>query len=201
MLLNFTHACFEGCVCKIFCSVLGTRQQASNSCSRALGAVRSLRQRLECNQSPDIAAEQKSNFASYKEAKPYRKHKGWTVKVVCLSNKDATRVPCSITEREMLVQAGLGEKKVFIPSVACSAEEFMRILVEAFPKLKGCGGFELLKCIPNSKELDAISHTISQSPAMLKSIMGSGRLFIRPIQQNLNLNADIASVVEVYTCR
>ena len=107
-------------------------------------------------------------------------------------------MPCSIAEREILLQAGLGEKKVVIPDVACSAEEFKSILISSFPKLENCGGFELLKCRPNSKELDTISVMVTQSPAMLKSVMGSGRLFIRPIQQNLDLEPHTTPAVEVY---
>lgn len=175
---------------------LGMRRGVSGSCSRALEAVRSLRQRLGTTRSQDISAEQKSNFASYKASG--RKIQSWTIKVVCLGNKEATRVPCSVAEREILVQAGLGEKKIIIPDVACSPEEFKNILVKSFPKLENCGGFELLKCRPNSKELDPISVMVTQSPAMLKSIMGSGRLFIRPIQQDLDLESHSALTVEVY---
>ena len=60
----------------------------------------------------------------------------------------------------------------------------------SFPKLKDCGGFELLRCLPNSKSLDPVSAKMLQSPRMLKSIIGSGRIFIRPIQQNLSLDDD-----------
>ena len=38
----------------------------------------------------------------------------------------------------MLVQAGLGEKKVTVRDITCSAEEFKTTLVAAFPKLEGC---------------------------------------------------------------
>ena len=68
--------------------------------------------------------------------------------------------------------------------MTCSAEQFKNILVKTFPKLEGCGGFELLKRTPNTKELSSISFQVSQSPAMLKSVVGSGRLFIRHLQQN-----------------
>ena len=182
-----------------FCLILGFRQQASGSCSRALEAMRSLRQRLGTTRCRDIASEQKSNFAPYRGVKTTGTHKNqsWTLRVVCLSNTDARRVPCGVIEREMLVQAGLGEKKVTISDIACSAEQFKNTLITAFPKLEGCGGFELLKCIPNSKELDSISLTVAQSPVMLKSIMGSGRLYIRPIQQNLDLEPPNASTLEV----
>ena len=171
---------------------LGTRQGVSGSCSRALEAIRSIRQRLGSGNSHDIAAEQKYNFAPYTQPKSSSRCKAqsWTLKVVCLSNMDATRVPCGVAEREMLVKAGLGEKKVVFPNIACSAEEFKSIFIKAFPKLNGCGGFELMRCIPNSKELETISLAISQSPKLLKSVLGGGRVFIRPIQKSLCLEVD-----------
>ena len=86
-----------------------------------------------------------------------------------------------------MVDAGLGERKVFIPNIRCSDTEFRKILIEAFPKLEGCGGFELMRCIPNSKELTPIPISTAQSPMMLKATIGNGRVFVRPIQKNLSL--------------
>ena len=103
----------------------------------------------------------------------------------CLSNKDATRVPCSFAEREVLVQAGLGEKKAMIPDINCSSQEFQSVLTSVFPKLEQSGGFDLLRCIPNTKELEVINAVVAQSPKLLKSVVGSGRVFIRPIQRSL----------------
>lgn len=127
----------------------------------------------------------------------------WSVKMVCLSEKNARRVPCSVAERETLVQAGLGEK-VIIPDITCSAQEFQGIIISAFPKLDGCGGFDLLRCTPNTKELEMISLAVSQSPKLLKSVVSGGKVFIRPIQQNLDLDLDkklISSVVACATLR
>ena len=85
----------------------------------------------------------------------------------CLSNKEAIRVPCSSTDRESLLKAGLGEKKVLIPHISCSPEEFNKVIQSAFPKMHGCGGFDLLRCIQNTKDLDVISAENSQSPKLL----------------------------------
>ena len=86
----------------------------------------------------------------------------------------------------MLVEAGLGEKKKVIPDIACSKVEFLLIITCNFPKLKNCGGFELLRCLSNSKTLEVISSKVSRTPKLLKAIIGSGRIFIRPIQQDLD---------------
>lgn len=94
------------------------------------------------------------------------------------------------------MEAGLGEKKVVVPDVdSCSPREFQHILVTAFAKLDGCGGFDLLRCVPNSKNLEVIFATVSQSAKLLKSVVGTGKVFIRPIQQDLKLEVDEELVV------
>ena len=40
-----------------------------------------------------------------------------------------------------LLEAGLGDKTVHIPNLACSREDFRQKIIESFPKLDGCGGF------------------------------------------------------------
>ena len=45
-------------------------------------------------------------------------------------------VPTKTSMREMLMLAGLGEKKVQIPDADCTTEEFHEALTKSFPKLK-----------------------------------------------------------------
>ena len=54
----------------------------------------------------------------------------------------------------------------------------------SFPKLKDCGGFELLHCIANCRNLENIGCDISSST--LKSSIGKGKIYIRPIQKSLS---------------
>ena len=69
-----------------------------------------------------------------------------------------------------------------------------------FPKLDGCGGFDLLCCIPNTKDLEAISFAVSHSPKLLKSVVGGGKVFIRPIQHDLDLDLDKKPIASVEVC-
>ena len=166
-------------------------ERLTASCSRALDTMRSFRSHI--GSSSDVSAEQKTNFAPYRRPKKSivgTKGQSWTMKVVCLASRDGTRVPCSIAEREALVQAGLGEKKLVIPDINCSGQEFRDLLISAFPKLDGCGGFDLLRCIPNTKQLEVMSVALSQSPKLLKSVVATGRVFVRPIQKDLELDLD-----------
>jgi hypothetical protein len=107
--------------------------------------------------------------------------------MVCLAQTSDCRVPSTVAARELLIEAGLGEKKVIIPDINMTAREFFGVIVEHFPKLHGCGGFELLRCISNSRNLEAISPKIAASPKLLKAIAGTSKIYIRPIQRDLDL--------------
>ena len=132
------------------------------------------------------------NFAPYarNQSAIVKGQKSWKARFVCLSSCKDQHVLCSSGAKEVLLKAGLGERAVTIPDIECSGKEFLETLVTAFPKLQGSGGFELLRCMPNSKSLDVISTKIMQCPRMLKSIIGSGRVYIRPIQKDLSLEEE-----------
>ena len=59
-------------------------------------------------------------------------------------------------------------------------------LCAAFPPLLNAGGFELLHCLPNTKDLSLIPITRPSRPiANLQQNTGKGRIYIRPIQEDL----------------
>jgi len=111
-----------------------------------------------------VAREQRINFAPYKKGK----NKSWSVKLVCLALKGAKRIPVTAAEREILMASGLGEKQVLVPNINCSWNEFREIILTAFPSLNGCGGFEFLRCVSNTKDLEVIRLSVAQSPKLLK---------------------------------
>ena len=141
-----------------------------------------------------IAAEQRYNFGKRryttlgsKQTKRAKTNNSWTHKFFCLSGTDEDRLPSSTFEKNGLVLAGLGEKKVTILDVDCETAEFNETLLQAFPKLKYGGGFEMLKCTSSTRKLEVIPFTISSSARLLKAYMGTARIYIRPIQVNLDL--------------
>ena len=87
----------------------------------------------------------------------------------------------------MLLEAGLGEKKVFIPDVDASGEEFRLVLFKAYPKLKDAGGYAFGKCKANSKYIELLSSFCLTSPKVLRSRVGNSRTYIIPLQRNLDL--------------
>ena len=165
-----------------------SRQRSSASCNRALEAVRSVRQRLLGRN--EAVEEQRINFAPYGlSTRRGTISKPWSVKMYCLSDTNAVKVPCTPSTREVLIEAGLGPKTFSVP-LSATGEEFRGIILSAFPKLKNGGGFDLLRCIANSKDLEVISSSVAQSAKLLKAAVGNGRVYIRPIQKNLDLSID-----------
>ena len=156
--------------------------------------------------------EQRANFAPYLSgSKKKRKHGqssllaqkktkrySWSSKFVCLANKNGSKVPCTVDEKEILVNAGRGERTICIPDIECSSLEFKEILIAEFPKLEKAGGFELMCCVPNTRQLEPISATVCRQPKLLKSVVANGRIYIRPIQKDLDLSS-VEDTDEVYT--
>ena len=141
--------------------------------------------------------EQRRNFAPYSKHSTLSKRRlaskkvktqTWTCKAVCPAGRNDDLVPVSPSLKLALLEADLGEKKIRVEDVTCSKEEFVACIVKHFPKLKECGGFEVLRCLPNSKSLEVVPSNVAFSPSLLKTVIGAGRIFLRPIQIDLDMS-------------
>ncbi len=94
-------------------------------------------------------------------------------------------------------EAGLWERVINVPDIDCDAETFRSVILAAYPKLQDGGGFELLRCLPNSRELIVIGPKLANNPRLLKRRVGNGRVYVRPIQRDLSLEEDESGEVEV----
>lgn len=122
-----------------------------------------------------------------------RKTRTWTMTVVCLADKESSRVPSS-AEKEILLKAGLGTRKIQFLTSDTEADVLKTITSDrstesgqtiGFPQLNNCGGFELLKCTQNSRELSLID--CEWSVSQLKTFLGSQtKIYIRPVQTSLS---------------
>ena len=65
-----------------------------------------------------------------------RKTTTYTHRFVCLSKCNQDAIPTTDKEKDALLEAGLGEKKIVIPDIDMNGEEFRDILLEEFSKLK-----------------------------------------------------------------
>ena len=88
------------------------------------------------------------------------------------------------------------QQVIVIPDLECSAQTFHDIIVGCYPKLQEAGGFELLRCRPNSRDLMTISQSISSVPRLLKRWVGNGKVYVRPLQRELSLEAIESEEVE-----
>ena len=94
----------------------------------------------------------------------------------------------------MLLQAGLGCKKIKLLEVDTEEDVLNKLTSDAkdefgntlgFPQLRTCGGFEMLQCLANCRDLSVI--VTSWSVHDLKSALGGqAKIYFRPIQKNLS---------------
>ena len=122
----------------------------------------------------------------------------WTAPFVCLADRYQTRIPTS-TEKQILHQAGLGMKKIKLEASDSEEQVLQKIIsdeqdengqIVGFPQLKDCGGFEILHCVSNCKDLLPIS--CSWSVCDLKANLGpQTKLYLRPIQKNLSTKSSL----------
>ena len=159
-----------------------------NATDRALNALRGMRKgmREDTGRRKRIKSEISSVFSpTLKRAKKC----AWKHRFVCLALRDQHKIPTTDVEKDDLLEAGLGEKMVSFPSLEANGEELKEILYTEFPKLRGSGGYQLCKCIPNSRNLEEISAVSYSSVAMLKERVGNARTYIRPLQRDLDMEA------------
>ena len=89
-------------------------------------------------------------------------------------------------EKDELKEAGLGEQRVNT-GLRASAGQLHEKLLSVFPKLDGAGGYELLRCLPNSRSLAKLQTPQGgHTPESLKRDVGQARIYIRPLQRDLN---------------
>ena len=112
-----------------------------------------------------------------------------TIKLFCFASTTQEEVPTNEEKQELLVP-GLGEKKMTMPADSNPSVVRERIK-ETFPKLVDSGGYEFLHARPSSRHLNLIvqgpdGFTIDY----LKMFVGQGRVYIRPIQSDLDLEPE-----------
>ncbi|KAL4234772.1 hypothetical protein ACF0H5_006414 [Mactra antiquata] len=115
------------------------------------------------------------------------RRKTWTANVMCLSDVNQTSVP-SHSEKVCLQKASLGIKKISFDASGSESDVHDTLLNE-FPKLSSSGGFELMYCAANKRELKKID--VKWDVPHLKTVLGGqSRVYVRPIQNSLSLDSD-----------
>ena len=127
----------------------------------------------------------RSRTSQSKETKK-AKEPTWTRKFVCLHNTKAKNIPTT-SEYLQLRNASLGEMKItFLQSDSCHNVD--KKLKDAFPKLESAGGYTLARSI-TTRDLQKIEPPYSVFH--LKDSTGQGKIFIIPLQRNLDLTPTV----------
>ena len=116
-----------------------------------------------------------------------------TAQFFCLADRHQSKIPNAST-KQILHNAGLGLKKIKL-QLNDSEEQVAEKILSAdlneenetlgFPQLRDGGGYELLQCLSNCRQLSLIS--CQWSVKELKANLGTqSKIYICPIQQNLS---------------
>jgi hypothetical protein len=109
----------------------------------------------------------------------------WSHDFVCLSDIEQVKTP-SAFERSKLLAAGLRLKKLTL-SLTDDYDDVHYYIMEAFPKLKDAGGYELLRS-SNGRVLEVVpAPPGGYSASYLKDVMQQAKICIRPIQKCLSI--------------
>ena len=112
---------------------------------------------------------------------------------MCLSDRISDKIP-NPTQKQVLQKAGLGLKKIVFNLEDTEEEVYAKLTSSeldedkntiGFPQLKNCGGFELLQCVSNCRVLESIE--CAMAVKALKTSVGQGKIYIRPIQRSLSV--------------
>ena len=138
---------------------------------------------------PVFTGNRRSGFESPSTSrwKPYKIKDTWTHHFMCLSDKDQGTIP-SREEKNRLINAGLGEKKVVFSDKRGSWEHVKSVLEKEFPKLKDINGaFEIMRSSGNRRSLELIAiPPMGYTVPFLKETLGQAHGYIRPLQKNLD---------------
>ena len=117
---------------------------------------------------------------------------------LCYKEEKSCHVEPHSSHRVTLKLAGLGEK-IFKVNVASTAQEFRDQLQQEYPKLMDGGGFELLRIMEGGgKGLEDIQMPeAGYTPEYLKAVIHHAKIFVRPLQKNLDVQPQNTAVSEI----
>jgi hypothetical protein len=111
----------------------------------------------------------------------------WTHDFCCLSNRSQTDVPGQ-DELLSLMRAGLGTKKLCF-NADDSASSVSETIKSNYPKLQEAGGFELLILKSGRRgQASLISASVGPLPVTDLKHLTTGKIYIRPLQQDLSMS-------------
>lgn len=124
----------------------------------------------------------------------------WTHKFFLFASNTSKDVP---TSRQKIQHglAGLGDRDIVFNGDG-NSEHVTKKLLESYPSLKDCGGFEIMRTMQGScKILEVVPVPPSgYNVQYLKSILSQAKAYVRPIQKHLSLQPLSTEVVK-FRCK
>ena len=101
----------------------------------------------------------------------------WEKEFICLAHVDQKRAPAPLHKAE-LIRAGLG-----VAQLNCHE------ILDKFPKLCDGGGYELLRTVGSSHELQHIPPPSGgYTAAYVKNVVNKAKVYVRPLKKDLSLD-------------
>lgn len=113
----------------------------------------------------------------------------WTKETICLRYTDQAKAP-DTEEKMKLAHMGLGFKEIKFNTDG-DAFHIHSILLTSYPELDGCGGYSLMRLGCGSSELVTIEPPKGGlNVRYLRDILKSAKLFVRPMQKDIEVKEE-----------
>lgn len=120
----------------------------------------------------------------HQRAKKGKKSVPWSHTFVCLHERDAFTIP---TDYSVMAASGLGKAKLHLFEESTAMDIHLAVL-QQYPKLAECGGYEFLRTYENTKKLNVMTPPPEgYTGSFLKNVLGQANCYIRPIQKDIDL--------------
>ena len=173
---------------------LGERVRSREACRRALDSHQPSAAAAVARERSHLfnVSRPRQSWSRGRKRNGIPKARTWTAQFVCLADTWASRVPTA-NEKQILARAGLGLKKIVldlednekqVTNKSTSDEKDERGQPKGFPQLKEGGGFEMLYCMSNSRDLEVLKCSRAARDVRF-NVAGQSKIYLRPIQVNL----------------
>ena len=159
-----------------------------------LGSSSSVREELRNAFGPSrtsaaVATRRQGSLLSTRRARPRtrgsQERRIFTRLFCCLSDSNAHRVPLSEVVSTLEVR-GLGVKEVDI-AYDWTRKDIDSSVMETFPALEQCGGFELLRAVPSARTLNRFPDDMD-GEYLSRHTRYNSKIYVRPIQRDIDVS-------------
>ena len=152
-------------------------------------------QRIFAPYQPDLSVRGRVGVSKGKgsKSKAICQQQPWKKDTICLRLKDQEKCP-DTREKMVLAELGLGLKTLTF-ALNGDAAHIHQVLIQSYESLSACGGYTMMRLATNSTDLLSIgTPKTGMTVKYLKDVLKSAKLFVRPLQKDLDLIEEEADV-------